>query len=202
METLFMIFVLLALVYYIFRIIQVIVKLKQAHIFPLTNEERRTIRKHPQKITAPPTVEGQKLGLLANVAFLFFIASMFSIVYITDVFSWHQYLFMLFFLMYAYFMLPLNLVAVKQDGILIGTRFLSWKHIHSIKAVAIYKNHKFYGYSSDVNIGFVVKIKYKFGFTSFVVTSEKTLKQLLKICQEHVTVEDEIHTSESEFKIK
>ncbi|AUJ25023.1 hypothetical protein [Virgibacillus dokdonensis] len=202
METLLMIFVLLALVYYIFRIIQVTVKLKQEHVFPLTKEERRTIRKHPRKITAPPTVEGQKLGLLANLAFMFFIASMFSIVYITDVFSWHQYLFMLFFLMYAYFMLPLNLVAVKQDGILIGTRFLSWKHIHSIKAVAIDKNHKFYGHSSDANIGFVVKIKYTFGFTSFVVTSEKTLKQLLKLCQEHVTVEDEMHTSVSESKIK
>ncbi|WP_077303085.1 hypothetical protein [Virgibacillus pantothenticus] len=200
MEMSMMILVVLALVYYSFRIIQVIIKLRQRIVLPATRAERNAIRKHPQKITGPPTVEGQKNGLIINAALVLFIIAMFTIVYITDVFSWHQYLFMLLFLAYSYFMLPLNLFAVKHDGILIGMRFIPWKRINTIDVVPIDKSHRYYGFSQEANKGYVLKIKYTFGYASFVITSEQMLKRLLKLLKEHVKVEEKVETSVSQSK--
>lgn len=200
MEMFMMILVVLAIVYYSFRIIQMIIKLRQGIIFPATKEERSAIRKHPQKTTAPPTVEGQKNGLIINAVLVLFIIAMFTIVYITDVFSWHQYLFMFLFLTYAYFMLPLNLFAVKHDGLLIGMRFIPWKRVNMIHVVPINKNHKYYGFSQAANQGYVLKIKYTLGFASFVITSEQILKRHLKLLKEHVKVEETGATSVSQLK--
>ncbi|NBJ67877.1 MULTISPECIES: hypothetical protein [Clostridia] len=202
MEMTMMILVVLALVYYGFRIIQVMIKLRQRIAIPATKEERSAIRKHPQKITAPPTVEGQKNGLIINAALVLFIIAMFTIVYITDVFSWHQYLFMLLFLAYSYFMLPLNLFAVKHDGILIGMRFIPWKRINTIYVVPIDKNHRYYGFSQAANQGYVlkIKIKYTFGYASFVITSEQILKRILRFLKEHVKVEEKVETSVTQSK--
>ncbi|GIP63252.1 hypothetical protein J32TS6_18070 [Virgibacillus pantothenticus] len=200
MEMSMMILVILALVYYSFRIIQVIIKLRQRIVLPATRGERNAIRKHPQKITAPPTVEGQKNGLIINAALVLFIIAMFTIVYITEVFSWHQYLFMLLFLAYSYFMLPLNLFAVKHDGILIGMRFIPWKRINTIHVVPIDKSHRYSGFSQEGNQGYVLKIKYTFGHASFVITSEQMLKRLLKLLKEHVKVEEKVETSVSQSK--
>jgi hypothetical protein len=53
----------------------------------------------------------------------------------------------------------LNVFAIVEGGALSGSRFVAWKIMKSFDFIPIDENHKFYGYSKEVNNGYEFKLK-------------------------------------------
>ncbi len=146
-------------------------------MLPVTAEELASIRKEPKKTVKPPTYSSQKSGIISYILVLIFIIGMFILnwIFLDDV------VFMFYFLV----MIPvfhmsnfLNLFAVTKDGILCGARFAPWKNIKSFEFVRIDMNHNYYGFSSEVNDQYELKIKTKFSTLSCIVTTEEMKEKL------------------------
>lgn len=191
--------VLVAMLYYTFRLIQVLVKMRQTIIFPSTVQEVKALRKYPQKTVDNPTYKYQKSGFLLNILAVLFIAAMFSIGMITEALGSNHYLFMLAFLVYSYLMLQLNLFAVIDDGLLIGSRFIPWERIKKLYFTPIDVDHRYYGHTKEANGGYVLKIKTRIGFRQVIIMSEDLKHQLSQLMHEHVATKgkaaEKVHES-------
>ena len=165
------------LLYYAWQFVHFLLKLKEEIFFPVTAEDMASIRKYPQKPNKEPTYTGQKNGIIIYSLMFLYVFLMFSFI----MFFHHEP----FITIYLLEMLPFifsrdifRLFAVVDDGILCGTRFLSWKNIKSYKLVKIDVNHKFYGHNKEVNDQYELKIKTKFFSHYCIITSQETLGRL------------------------
>lgn len=86
----------------------------------------------------------------------------------------------------------LNGFSIIQDGLLTDGRFIPWKRIKEFKFVSIDINHRFYGYSKEVNGGYELKIKGKFFGSRCFVTTEEMKEKLFAIMSEHVEENDSL----------
>lgn len=173
--------------YFVNTFIQVLLKMKKEIIFPLTTEQV-ALRKHPERPLALPTYSHQKSGIVMYSIILLFVITMFGIALFTDLFNWSVYL--LLFLPLANSYQLLNLFAVVEDGILSGSRFIAWKHMKSFHFVRIDGNHKYYGYSKEVNDKYELKVKAKGFPISCVVISDTVKERLTEVLAEHVQMID------------
>ncbi len=169
------------LIYYVYRITQVLIRLDQSVILPATVEELESIRKVPQKTVKPPTYSGQKTGILFNILLLLYITGMLILIWQVQFAD----SFMLYFLI---LLLPvlrlsdfLNLFAVTEAGVLCGARFASWKSIRSYTFVPIDINHRYYGHSKEVNDKHELRIKTRLGTLSCIITNEELKAKLEKL---------------------
>ena len=81
--------------------------------------------------------------------------------------------------------------AVVDDGLLSGSRLIVWKKIKSFQFIPIDINHKYYGYSKEVNEGYELKIEGKIFSESCIVTSPEMKEKLTRILSEHAKVIEE-----------
>src|SRR5699024_2897419 len=175
--------------YFCFKFIQLLMKMRQKIILPITNEDISAIRKHPEKPVDFPTYSKQKAGIIMYSIMLLFVIVMFLLGVFFQLFDWSLYL--LLFLPIANSHSLLNLFAVVDDGLLSGSRFVAWKKIKSFHFVPIDPNHKYYGFSREANDGYELKIKTKGFPISFVVTSDEMKETLNKALGEHVKRNEE-----------
>ena len=170
--------------YATFQFIQLLIMLKKEIIMPSTSEQLTAIRKYPQKIVDFPSYSKQKVGITIYSILLLFVIVMFLLgVFILDL-DWSLYLLM--FLPLANSQSLLNLFAVGEGGLLIGSRFINWKKIKSFQFISIDLNHPFYGYSKEVNGGYELKIRTKVFSTSCIVTSDEMKEKLAGILNNHI----------------
>jgi len=120
---------------------------------------------------------------------LLFVIAVFLFGILSDYFGWSFYL--LFFLPLSYSYNLLNLFAIVEGGLLSGSRFIAWGQIKSFHFVPIDINHKYYGYSKEVNRGYELKVKAKFLSTSCIITSEEMKEKLSNVLSELVKVNEE-----------
>jgi len=172
------------IIYYSYKFIQVLVKMKRKVIFPATTKEIVFIRKHPDKPLDLPTYSKQKVGIIFHVIVLLLVVVMFVLGAFFQLFDWPLYL--LLFLPMANSYNLLNLFAIAEDGLISGSRFIAWRKIKSFQFVPIDINHKYYGYSKEANDGFELKIKTKIFSSSCVVTSDEMKDKLSDILSKHV----------------
>ncbi len=183
---------LFVIVHLCYQFIRLLVKMKKAKIFPITNEELVAIRTNPQKGVNLPTFSKQKLGIIVYSILLLFLIGL----YITSVFlkdlDVSFYLLVLFPLSVSYnthsYSL-LNLFAIDDDGILNGARFVPWKRMKSFRFERIDVNHRYYGYSKEVNDGYELIVETKFSKISCIVTTDDSKEKLGKILCEHGLLE-------------
>lgn len=172
------VFILIAiLLFYAWRFVHLLLKLKGEVIFPVTAEDMASIRKYPQKLNKEPTYTSQKNGIIIYCLLFLYVFLMFSFImffhpepFITT--------YLLAMLPFLYSRNILRLFAVVDDGILCGARFITWKDIKSYKLLKIDVNHKFYGHDKEVNDQYELKIKTKFISHSCIITSQETLDRL------------------------
>jgi hypothetical protein len=81
--------------------------------------------------------------------------------------------------------------AVVDGGLLSGSRLIVWKKIKSFQFIPIDINHKYYGYSKEVNGGYELKVKGKIFSESCIVTSPEMKEKLTRILSEHAKVIEE-----------
>lgn len=170
--------------YATFKFIQLLRMMRKEIILPATSEELLAIRKYPQKTVDFPNYDKQKVGIIFYSILLLFVVVMFILgKFILD-FDWPLYL--LLFLPFSNTQNLLNLFAVVEEGLLIGDRFIAWKKVKSFQFIPIDVNHRFYGYSKEVNDGYELKIKMKIFSTSCIVTSDEVKEKLAGILNNHV----------------
>ncbi len=179
MDVLFFIVIIL----YTYRFITVLVKLKKEKIFPINKEDADSIKKYPGKPLYEPTYTGQWPAILIHSVLLIFITIMFILGAFFSMFNWTLYL--LIFLPIANSYQLFNLFAVLDDGILSGSQFIRWKRIKSYQFSPINVNHRFYGYSKDVNDGYEFKINIKLMTTSVAITSLVTKEKLERLLNKY-----------------
>lgn len=182
-------FFLIAIVYFSYKFVQVLIKMKQKVIFPITHEEIATVRKHPDKPLGLPIYSKQKVGITFYAVMLLYLIIMFFLGSFLQLFDWSLYFLLLLPLANAYDLF--NQFAVLEDGLLSGSRFIAWKRVKSFRFVPIDMNHKYYGFSQEANKGYELKIKIKGIPISCVVTSTEMQEKLTSILREYVEVMEE-----------
>lgn len=177
------IFFFIIIVYLSFRFLQLLIKMNQQAIIPKTAEEMKSLRNFPQKPVDYPSYSKQKLGIILYILMLIFVIVIFVIGALDKTIDW--WYFLLFFLPLVHSDNLLNLFAVVDDGLISGNRFVSWKRIKSFRFAPIDVNHRFYGYSKEVNGGYELKIRVKYFSISCIVTSKEMKEKLAEILSEH-----------------
>ncbi|MGY0693944.1 hypothetical protein ACW2QC_14335 [Virgibacillus sp. FSP13] len=169
-----------------YRFIQVLMKIKQNVIFPIKDEEIAAIRIYQQKPVKFPTYTEQKAGIIMYSFILLFVLIMFFIGRFLMESELSLYPLILLPLFYTYNFL--DLFAVADDGIICGARFIAWNKIKSFEFVRIDFNHKYYGFSKEINDKYELRIKGKFRFINCIVTTDEMKEKLNDILNEHQAV--------------
>ncbi|WP_068677294.1 hypothetical protein [Oceanobacillus sp. Castelsardo] len=179
----------LAIGYYIYQFAQVLFRLGHHVLFPISEEDLRGIRKHPDKPIYRPTFSGQRTGVIIYSCMLLFIVAMFFLLYFfreEDSMSWFFNVMLLLPLTYSDD--GVNLFAIVDDGILSGNRFIAWDKIKDVQFIPIDMNHRFYGFNKGANSGYELKVKAKFRSTSCVVMSDEMKEKLTDIITGKINV--------------
>lgn len=166
---------------YSYRFIITLIKMKQEIVFPASIEEFNTIRKHPEKPVYPPTYSKQKTGIMIYALTLIYLTAMLIASYFFD-FFWSIYLLLILPIFHLSDLF--NMFVFVQDGVLCGARFVPWRKIKSFEFVRIDVNHRYYGFSKDVNDQYELKIKTRFAILSCVVTSNEMKERLRYLLEE------------------
>ncbi|MCS0674447.1 hypothetical protein [Cytobacillus firmus] len=184
MKLIFEVLFLLIVIYYSYHYIILIAQMKKPALFPFDRTDLKTVRKFPQKSADAPVISKNKLGLTMYAVMLAFLIAMFIFGKYNMKFSW-TYLYLLFIpLINAKDLL--NVFAVYDDGFISGSKFVPWKKLQSFHFKKIDLNHKYYGYSQEVNEGYELILKTKMGSHSLVVTEKEMKERLACIFEEQV----------------
>ena len=162
--------------------------MKCGALMPITSEESAVIRKIPEKPVDLPTYSKQKVGIIIYSFMLLFVCIIFIVgAVVLKEYNWSFYLLLLF----SHSQNVFNMFAVVDDGLLSGSRLIVWKKIKSFQFILIDINHKYYGYSKEVNEGYELKIEGKIFSESCIVTSPEMKEKLTRILSEHAKVIEE-----------
>ncbi|MFS0689989.1 hypothetical protein AB1K89_12220 [Sporosarcina sp. 179-K 8C2 HS] len=170
---------LLLLGYLCFRFIRLFINLKQLAVFPISEEDLKAIRTQPQKVVNWPVISHQKSGLFVMGLTLLSLLILLVFKFLDSTIQITYYIIPLFALFN--FNQAWNLFAIVEDGVLCGGRFLPWKSIRSYQFEQIDTNHRFYGYSPEVNSGYELEMKTQYSTVSCIVTSEAVKEKLTGI---------------------
>ncbi|MDQ0971556.1 hypothetical protein QFZ31_001434 [Neobacillus niacini] len=183
MKLLLSVILLIIIVYQSFKFVQLLIKMKQKIFLPTTNEELLTIRKYPQKAVVELAYSKHKVGIIVYFFMHIYLVVMLIIGGVNKNMDWSFYLLLFLPLIYSHNLL--NVFAIVEGGVMSGSRFAAWKTMKSFDFIPINANHKFYGYSKEVNNGYELIIKTKVFPVSCIITSEETKEKLTKILSEH-----------------
>lgn len=171
------------IVFYSYRFIQVMIKMKQTPLLPTTNEERKVLRKYPQKPVTWARYSDQKWGILIYLFMLMFMYFIFIIGLFSDDFELTLYMWLFLPLIHSQSLF--NVFAIRTDGIVSGSRFIPWKSMKTYYFNRIDIKHRYYGYSKEVNEGYELRITTKGYFTNCIVTSSEMKERLTEILVDH-----------------
>lgn len=174
----------IAVGFYGYQYILSLLKMKQRIIFPAVNEEMAAVRKYPQKPLDFPSNPKHKTSIIVYSFVLIIIIAVFIFGKITESVDWT---------LYPLLLLPLingdnlqNIFIIQDEGILDGGRFIRWTKVKTYQFTPIDLNHKFFGYSPEVNNGFELMIKTKGFPISCIVTTNEMKEKLDSLLTEHV----------------
>ena len=183
----------IAIGYCTYKVIELLLKMKQGIILPTTLEETQNIRKDPQRTIQPPNYSNHKVGIIFYFLMLLFVIVMFILgTTINEGTNWTYYLLLFLPLSHSYNLF--NMFAIVEDGLLYGSRFIAWKKIKSFEFVRIDgRTHKYYGHSKEVNNnGYELRMKRGFSTISIIVTSEEMKERLTQVINKYVAVSDDV----------
>lgn len=168
-----------AIIYYLFQFVRFLKKRKEKMLIPGTKEERAAIRKDPQS-----KKPHQKENLMPYTLILTLIIVLYGLGIAFSNDRWSFNLMLLLLLINSSNLL--NGFAIVEDGLLSGGRFIPWRKIREFNFVPIDLNHKYYGYSQEVNQGYELKIKGRWITETCIVTTEEMKVKLTNILSDHV----------------
>lgn len=175
--------VLLLILHKAYQFAVLISTLKQGDVlFPQDAEEAKAIHVLIGKSVQPPTISGQKSGIYLYVFILIFTLGM-LIAGILSMLNWS--FFLLILVPFINGSDVLNVFAITNRGVLYRNRFIPWKHVKSYEFIPIDMNHRFYGYTKEINDGYELRIETKgWSKVRVAITAEEMdrLENRLKQC--------------------
>jgi len=183
-------------VYFSYRYVRIMIKLGEESILPSTVEEVTSIWKDPNKAIDFPTYSKQKSSVIFYPIVLVIVLATILFVLFNPESSGAILLVLFYPLLFTQRMF--NLFSLFEDGLLCGSRFIPWRRMKSFYFIRIVKQHRYYGFSDEVNQGYELKIKTKSFPISCLITTEETKEKLTRILKEHDVVE-EVYTVEEMF---
>ncbi|WP_085993278.1 hypothetical protein [Oceanobacillus senegalensis] len=192
MEVLLDIFLFTVVYYYCHQFILLLIKM-EGSILP-TKKELESIRIRPEKTIDFPSFSQQKWGMIIySISLLIVIIVLLLGAFVMDFGRFFQ---LLLFIPLFNLQTLLNLFAVVEGGILSGSRFVPWEKIKSFEFVRIDVNHKFYGYSKEVNNQYELVMKTRLFPVTCIVTRDDMKERLQTILTEYGVLEKrENHSS-------
>ena len=180
MEIIVSVVLLLLFGYVLFKFYRLKSKLKQAVIFPVTEEDLKAMRAQPKKALDLPVVASLRKGIYGlGLLFLIFIIMVIYDLYDGEVVGWNHL---------ALFTVPLmifnpawNLFAIVEDGVICEGRFVPWNSIRSYQIEEVHSNHPVY--TPGVNKAYVLKIhrKKKYFIISCFITSDAVKAKVIRL---------------------
>ncbi|MCG3087674.1 hypothetical protein [Sporosarcina cyprini] len=169
---------------YVYLYLRQIIKMNQTAVFPVTEEDVKAIRRQPKAPIGLMGISHQKIGLYLNgslIALAFLLEISKKLGYFID---WTSLSFILPGLIN--YNQTWNVFAIMDDGVLCGGRFVPWKRMQSYEFEPINKDHRYYGYVSEVNSGYELEIKTKLTYVNCIVTSEEAKEKLSALLDAHL----------------
>ncbi|OEH92556.1 hypothetical protein [Bacillus solimangrovi] len=184
--------VLLVLIaYLIHRYISIIRLLNknEAVLFPKQDKEFETILSYNQAVVTQPKFEKQKLNLVI-MGVIIIIVIIISVFILTG-YSFNFYSIILLLLVpFLYMERFMNLFAFTKEGLWSGDRLIRWEKIIEFQLIRINMNHKYYGYSKNINDKYELKIKIgKLRKLSYIITSDETKDHITEILKNNAVAE-------------
>lgn len=171
--------------------------MKKPPILPATQEEVLKIRKDPQKPIKFPTYANHKGAMILYYLLLLFLIVMYILGIITGGIPWSYYLFVLIAMSNLHNFL--NVFAIVDDGLLCGSRFIAWKKVKSFQFIPIDKDHRFYGYSKEVNNdSYELIIEQRIFPISLIVTSKEMKEKMAEVLNKHLTQSRDVYKIEQD----
>ncbi|MDQ0154688.1 hypothetical protein [Robertmurraya andreesenii] len=170
---------LVAICYKLYQFVCYSKKRKGVILFPVAEEEWTAIRKYPQDKASRQKENRATYALILTFIIILYVLGLY--------FGSEQWAFDLMLLLLL--INSSNLVngfAFVEDGLLSEGRFIPWNNIKDFSFVPIDSNHKYYGYSQEVNHGYELRIKERFSGTSCIVTTEEMKVKLSYLLSEHM----------------
>lgn len=168
--------------YYLFRFVQVLMKMRQDPLLPATAEEMKALRIEPQRPMKSFTYASQKSGIIFYSLFSVYIISMFIVIW-----NLRQELIvpLYFLILYPVFFTTnlLNVFAFTKDGIISRTRFIAWKRIKSYEFRRIDINHSYYGHSKEVNDQLELRLETRFWTYKCIVMTEEMENKVIDLLE-------------------
>jgi hypothetical protein len=174
---------LLFILFKVYQLFQVLLKMRRPIQFPANNDEALDIRRFPQKALKYPTYANLRGGLITYSIILMILVAVFISSMLLEEFDWPFYFLFIIPLINSNNLL--HLFAVVENGIIIGHRFIPWKRMKSFHFVQVDINHNYYGFSKEVNEGQELKIKTAFATKSLLVTSKSAQEKLTNLLVDH-----------------
>lgn len=169
--------------------------MRKNNILPITEEERVSLRMYPQKPVAFPKYSTQKLGIGFYLFALLFAFVMFFLGSFAHEADWYFYLFIIIPLINTRNVF--NLFSIVEDGVVGGSTFIPWKRIKSYEFVPITINHRYYGFSDEVNAGQELVIKGKLLSIKCLVTTDEMKEKITGIIEERTKAESDKKTKKA-----
>ncbi|WP_026907338.1 hypothetical protein [Paucisalibacillus globulus] len=171
--------------YHIVNFAKVLGRMNEKTMFPIDDYEVSEIRIIPEKPLDPPTYKAQKWGIIVYAIILVFLLVVFFIAASFKLDQWSVLLILLLPLIHSRNLM--NMFVLSEDGILTGGEFIPWKSLTSFEFKRIDINHKYYGYSKDVNdTGYELVIKKRFFSISCIVLTDEMKEKLTRRLSEHI----------------
>ncbi|ENH96073.1 hypothetical protein J416_12749 [Gracilibacillus halophilus YIM-C55.5] len=171
--------------YYLFQFILVLVKMKQPVLLPVTEEERQGLQLQMDRKINAPIYRQQKLGIiLISFIFLFALALFLWIIFNGD--NLFAAAYSLFLVISTGLTNLINQFAIQRDGILSGTTFIPWDKVKSFEFIPIDVNHKYFGFSKEVNHQYELKIKATCRSVSCIVLTQEMREKLREELNQHI----------------
>ncbi|MFD2630795.1 hypothetical protein [Oceanobacillus kapialis] len=165
--------------YQVVRLSQTLIKLRKGIVFPVVEKDRWSIRKQvPGKPVAEPTFHGRKWLIVMYIAFILLAIAIYYGAAITN--NGIILLYILFLIIPGRNLF--NLFSIRDDGLLIGSRFLRWKQIKSFQFKPIDVNHRYYGHAKEVNEdGYELVIHQQLFQSHCIVVSNEAKEKVTKL---------------------
>ncbi|MFS0688950.1 hypothetical protein AB1K89_06885 [Sporosarcina sp. 179-K 8C2 HS] len=178
MEIIVSVVLLLLFGYVLFKFYRLKSKLKQAVVFPVTEEDLKAIRAQPKRALDLPVAASLLRGICGlGLFFLIFIITVIYDLYDSEVIKWNTYA--MFIVPLLFFNPAWNLFAIVDDGVICEGRFVPWHSIRSYEIEEVHSNHPVY--TPGVSIAYVLKIhgKRKYFIVSCFITSDAVKEKVI-----------------------
>lgn len=168
----------LIFLYFTYHFLLVLINMKRPITFPKTEGELSQVCKFPDRPLRFPTYRAQLGGIILNSFVLLLIMTILLVATFTEVTIFP--LQFLLFLPLANTQQMFNQVAITENGILCGGRFVPWRNMKQYQVISIDVNHRYYGYSREVNEGFEVRVRTNLFPLTFIALNDETKLKIIE----------------------